>query len=82
MDGDWRQTKGRCVVDTAGGWIVTCAACGQAWKRVGTISEYERQAVESQPCPTCGGYTLGCREPQPMRNSPRPKVAARMPKAA
>ncbi len=46
-------------------WTVGCAGCERRWDRVGNYSEYERQAVESRPCPGCGGYTLVCREPQP-----------------
>jgi len=42
---------------------VACAACDERWHRVGNLSEYERQAVESRPCPCCGAYTLTCREP-------------------
>ena len=44
-------------------WIVSCASCDLRWDRVGNMSEYERQAVESHPCPRCGAYTLSCREP-------------------
>ena len=38
-------------------WIVACAKCGLRWKRpepMSPISEYERQTVESRPCPGCG----------------------------
>lgn len=30
---------------------------------VGSWSEYERQAIESRPCPKCGAYTLNSPEP-------------------
>ena len=49
-------------------WIVACAKCGLRWKRpepMSPISEYERQTVESRPCPGCGAYTLSCREERP-----------------
>ncbi|WP_439628665.1 hypothetical protein [Gemmata sp.] len=44
-------------------WTVTCAACEVQWARIGGYSDYERQAVEAQPCPGCGKHTLVCREP-------------------
>jgi hypothetical protein len=50
-------------VNSAAMWMVTCAACELRWNRVGNLTEYERQAIESQPCPGCGSYTLSCRVP-------------------
>jgi hypothetical protein len=46
-------------------WTVACGACGFGWHRAGVVAEYERQAIESRPCPGCGLYTLACREPKP-----------------
>ena len=64
-------------------WTVACAGCGIQWHRVGKASEFECQAIESQPCPKCGGYTLTCREPNlkigpraRARRTPRPGVRA------
>jgi len=42
---------------------ITCVSCGQAWTVSHTFSIYERQAVESCPCPDCGAYTLCCHDP-------------------
>src|SRR6516162_3876112 len=39
---------------------IHCASCGRAWTVAGGNSAYEQQAVESCPCPICGGYTLCC----------------------
>jgi hypothetical protein len=47
-------------------WTVACGACGFGWHRAGVGSDYERQAVESRPCPGCGLYALACREPKPV----------------
>lgn len=30
---------------------------------MGGVSDYERQAIESHPCPACGAYTLSCAAP-------------------
>ena len=35
------------------------------WHRVGHPSDFEKQAIESRPCPQCGAYTLTCRDPKP-----------------
>ncbi len=44
---------------------IACASCTRRWAS-GELSLYERQAVESRPCPYCGAYTLRCQEvPQP-----------------
>ena len=39
---------------------IACVSCGRAWTVAHTCSIYERQAVESCPCPHCGAYTLCC----------------------
>jgi len=44
-------------------WTVCCVSCGHRWNLVGSWSEYERQAIESRPCPKCGAYTLNSPEP-------------------
>ncbi|HEY1187594.1 MAG TPA: hypothetical protein VGE74_08040 [Gemmata sp.] len=64
---------------TAENWAVTCGSCAFAWKRTGGLSDYERQAIESRPCPGCGAYTLSCSEPRPKpaRRETREAVRAR-----
>lgn len=44
---------------------VTCGACGHGWPLAGNWSVYEREAIESRPCPNCGAYTLKSPEPKP-----------------
>ena len=44
-------------------WTVCCESCEYRWNLVGNWSEYERQAIESRPCPKCGAYTLSSPEP-------------------
>lgn len=68
------------------GWTVRCESCTHRWNLVGNFSEYERQAIESRPCPKCGAYTLSSPEPTrpPGRNSTRPRFTnskARVPVA-
>jgi rRNA maturation endonuclease Nob1 len=48
-----------------GSWTVRCQDCGHAWKLVGHWSHYEREAIESRPCPSCGAYALASPEPRP-----------------
>ena len=49
-----------------GVWTVSCESCDLSWVRAGGgVSDYERQAIESRPCPCCGAYTLACPEPGP-----------------
>lgn len=50
-------------------WTVRCDSCEHRWTLVGNWSEYERQAIESRPCPKCGAYTLCSPEPTPTRPS-------------
>jgi hypothetical protein len=42
---------------------ISCASCGRAWAIVTGATVYERQTMESRPCPSCGAYTLSCPEP-------------------
>ena len=58
------QSQGRCVVDS---WVVSCESCEVNWPRLGEFSEYEREAIESRPCPRCGAYTLSCSGAEPVR---------------
>jgi hypothetical protein len=49
------------------GWIVQCRSCGFAWPRTVTLSVYERESLESRPCPRCAAYTLSCHKPVPKK---------------
>lgn len=49
-------------------WTVCCGTCQHRWNLVGHWSEYERQAIESRPCPKCGAYHLSSPEPTRMPN--------------
>lgn len=40
---------------------VECQGCGFKWNLDREVSLYEREHIESQPCPTCGRVTLACR---------------------
>lgn len=42
---------------------VCCVSCGHATPATAATGDYVRQAVESQPCPRCGAYTLKCTAP-------------------
>ena len=42
---------------------IRCISCGQDWTVRKSVDLYERQSVESYPCPQCGAYTLCCDEP-------------------
>ncbi|MBX9579983.1 MAG: hypothetical protein K2X87_06705 [Gemmataceae bacterium] len=44
---------------------VACGSCELHWVRPAGVGEFERQAIESRPCPACGAYTLTCPEPKP-----------------
>ena len=37
-----------------------CESCERIWSLHSLLSVYERQAIESRPCPHCGAYTLSC----------------------
>ncbi|MGL6073092.1 MAG: hypothetical protein ACRC8S_02905 [Fimbriiglobus sp.] len=44
-------------------WTIICHSCEDHFKFTGNWSEYERESLESRPCPTCQAYTLSCPEP-------------------
>src|SRR5205085_838177 len=55
-------------------WLVTgshvvCQSCGRGWSFARPRTVYERQALESCPCPRCSAYTLTC------HNRPRSAAA-------
>jgi adenine-specific DNA methylase len=66
-----------------GTWAVSCGSCGHSWMLAGNWSAYEREAVESRPCPACGAYTLKSPEPEKKatRFAPRRKLAASLGRA-
>ncbi len=41
--------------------VVECQSCDMEWPRAILISIYERESIESRPCPRCGACTLCCR---------------------
>jgi hypothetical protein len=45
---------------------VACGSCELNWTRPAGVGDFERQAIESRPCPRCGAYTLTCPEPKPV----------------
>ncbi len=53
--------------------LVHCQACGFSWTRPLMRSIYERQAMESRPCPVCGSQTLTCRNVSSTKKKPPPK---------
>ncbi len=55
-----RGPESRCGVDQL---TIKCASCQRSWHSAVPFSVYEQQAVESNPCPHCGAYTLCCQEP-------------------
>ncbi len=64
-----------------GGQTVSCESCDLSWGRAAGVSDYEREAIESRPCPSCGAYTLSCPEPEP-RGPRRGAVPPDLPRAA
>ncbi len=38
---------------------------------MGGASDYERQSIESHPCPACGAYTLSCSTPSARQPVPK-----------
>gem|GEM_PF-3057248 len=53
-------------------WKVCCGKCQHSWTLVGNWSVYERESLESRPCPKCGSYTLSSPEPTvSVRRRPR-----------
>ena len=69
-------------VGTVGNWAVTCESCALTWKRTGGLSDYERQAIESRPCPGCGAYTLSCSDPRTTPARRKTREVARPRRAA
>jgi hypothetical protein len=39
---------------------IVCDSCERLWTLACVLTVYERQALESRPCPHCGAYTLTC----------------------
>ena len=39
---------------------IACESCDHSWTVASGLSVFQRQAVESCPCPRCGAYTLCC----------------------
>jgi hypothetical protein len=37
---------------------INCQACGKHWPRHTPMSDWEKQVLESTPCPACGCTTL------------------------
>jgi uncharacterized protein CbrC (UPF0167 family) len=37
---------------------ISCQSCNHRWVLSGTLSDYERIALETRPCPHCNAYTL------------------------
>ncbi|MGL6095790.1 MAG: hypothetical protein ACRC7O_08360 [Fimbriiglobus sp.] len=64
-----------------GTWSVSCGSCGHSWTLAGNWSVYEREAVESRPCPCCSAYTLKggdkARPKKPRFTARRPIAEAR-----
>lgn len=56
-----------------GTWIVTCGACNHTWTLAGNWSDYEREQIESRPCPCCSAYTLMSPEPRKPMATARPR---------
>lgn len=50
--------------------VVECQTCGFSWTRPLMRSIYERQAMESRPCPMCGAQTLACRKVTTVKKRP------------
>jgi hypothetical protein len=42
------------------GWNISCRSCLRTWSLGCSFGDYERQAIESRPCPHCAAYTLAC----------------------
>ncbi|MCS7046105.1 MAG: hypothetical protein NZO58_07095 [Gemmataceae bacterium] len=41
---------------------IACHSCERLWTVGCALSLYERQILESRPCPHCGAYTLSVEE--------------------
>jgi hypothetical protein len=44
---------------------LACESCGSTWPAARADCVYERLAVATCPCPSCGAYTLCLRDPRP-----------------
>ena len=42
---------------------ISCESCDRVWSTASSLSFYEKQSLESRPCPHCGAYTLCCTDP-------------------
>ena len=56
---DFRTREGAAV----NAWKVCCGKCQHSWTLMGNWSVYERETLESRPCPKCHSYTLSSPEP-------------------
>jgi len=67
-----------------GSWTVRCQECTHSWRRQGHWSYFEREAIESRPCPACGAYALASPEPktQVIVDRPRRTVQKPLPRAS
>ena len=41
---------------------IVCESCERLWSPNCSLTIYEREAMESRPCPHCGAYTLCCQD--------------------
>jgi hypothetical protein len=48
---------------------IRCLSCERDWSLASSPSVYEQQALESCPCPFCGGYTLCCTDEERQEQS-------------
>ena len=39
---------------------IHCPACERRWPVGANVTDFERQALESAPCPACGRHVLKC----------------------
>jgi len=39
---------------------IHCPACERRWPVGATVNDFERQVLESAPCPACGRHVLRC----------------------
>lgn len=75
---DFRTREGAAV----NAWKVCCGKCQHSWTLLGNWSVYEREALESRPCPKCHSYTLSSPEPssvKPRLRRPQVRVMTTVP---
>src|ERR1700722_18944492 len=41
---------------------IFCESCEREWPLTRTLSFFEKQSLESKPCPNCGACTLACHD--------------------